>query len=136
MLLFLTFRKERKDRDRSKRSRDDASEDERARYNARANKMPNTQRSGFRHDQQPDRGSHAEHDRWSGNRFGNDHNEYKREHGYEYKREHYEHQRAPGYHRDRDHLRPDKRYLLLCSYCFVSNVYFFTLLQAISCCQR
>lgn len=89
-----------------KRPREEASEEERARYNARANKIPGSHRSGFRHDQQ----THVEHDRWSSSRFGtNDHSEYKREHGYEYKREHYEHQRSSSYHRDRDHLRPDKR---------------------------
>lgn len=109
-LTFL-FRKERKDRsgdkDRPKRSREDASEDERARYSSRANKIPGAHRTSFRHDQQTER--HVDHERWGSSRFGSEHNEYKREHGYEYK--HYEHQRASGYHRDREHSRPDKRCL-------------------------
>lgn len=98
------------DKDRSKRPREDVSEDERARYNSRVNKIPGSHRSSFRHDQQNER--HVEHDRWNTNRFSNEHSEYKREHTYEYKREHYEHQRTSSYHRDREHLRSDKRYCL------------------------
>lgn len=94
-------RKERseKDKERSKRPREDASEEERSRYSSSRPKVSGSQRSGFRHDP-PDRwGSSVSRERIP----------------VEHRRDRFEYQRAPGYHRDRerDHFRQDKRYLCL-----------------------
>lgn len=113
ILFFVIFRKDRKDRsndkERSKRPREEASEDERSRYGSRPNKMQPSHRSAYRQDQS-ERGTHSEHDRYGSSRFAN---EPHKDYGYEYKRDHYDrsdHPRSSGYHRDREHPRTDKRY--------------------------